>query len=206
MANLITLSRLLLLFVVLWIAHLPPSWWQLTAVALLIVVFVTDALDGYVARKRNEETVFGAMFDIAVDRIVELCLWIAVANLDLAPVWVALLFVVRGSLVDAIRARQVAESGAAPFDMLRHPLAQWLVAGRFIRGFYAAIKAITFCWLLLFMPFPHLLPDLLPGVWEQWGFLPTLVGQMLIGLSVILCLARGLPVILEFMHNFRDQR
>ncbi len=201
MANLITLSRLLLLFVVLWIAHLPPSWWQLTAVVLLIIVFVTDALDGYVARKYDEETVFGAMFDIAVDRIVELSLWIALANLDLAPVWVALLFVVRGSLVDAIRARQVAESGAAPFDMLQHPIAQWLVAGRFIRGFYAAIKAITFCFLLFFMPFPHLLPDLLPGIWEQWGFIPTYTGYGLIGLSVILCVARGLPVIIEFLQG-----
>jgi len=74
MANLITLSRLLLLFVVVAIAYQPSSWLKLIDVPLLIFVFVTDGLDGYVARKRRETSQFGAMFDIAVDRIVELTL------------------------------------------------------------------------------------------------------------------------------------
>ena len=72
MANLITLSRLLLLIVVVVIAYQPEHpWWQLANVPLLIFLFVTDGLDGYVARKRGEASVFGAMFDIAGDRIVE---------------------------------------------------------------------------------------------------------------------------------------
>ena len=54
MANLITLSRLLLLIAVVAIAYRQPlSLLHFINVPLLIVVFVTDGLDGYVARKRN---------------------------------------------------------------------------------------------------------------------------------------------------------
>lgn len=197
MANLITLSRLILLFVVIFFAYQPASWWQMANVALLIFVFVTDGLDGYVARKRDETSVFGAMFDIAVDRIVELSLWIALLPLGLVPLWAPLVFVVRGSIVDAIRARQTGETGKAPFEVIRNPLAKWLVAGRFMRGFYAVMKATTFCWLLLIHP----LPELVPEAWEQLGEPLVLIGQVLIWISVILCVARGLPVILEFMSE-----
>ena len=195
MANLITLSRLLLLFVVIYFAYQPASWWQMANVALLIFVFVSDGLDGYVARKRGETSVFGAMFDIAVDRIVELSLWVAYLPLGLVPLWAPLVFVVRGSIVDAIRAKQAGESGKAPFEMMQHPVAKWLVAGRFMRGFYAAMKGIAFCWLLLIYP----LSDLVPSFWAQWGAWLSLVGDVLIWIIVVLCIARGLPVILEFM-------
>ena len=104
MANLITLSRLLLLILVVIIAYRPPSLLQLLNVPLLILVFVTDGLDGYVARRRNETSQFGAMFDIAGDRIVELTMWIVLAHLQLVPIWVPIVFVVRGTIVDAIRA------------------------------------------------------------------------------------------------------
>src|SRR4029078_3138995 len=102
MANLITLSRLLLLFVVVAIAYAPSSWLKLIDIPLLIFVFVTDGLDGHVARKRGEASQFGAMFDISVDRIVELSLWVVFTHLDLVSVWVPLVFVVRGSIVDVI--------------------------------------------------------------------------------------------------------
>lgn len=194
MANLITTARLALLYVVIYFAYQDIGWWQLANVALLIFVFVSDAFDGWVARKRNETSVFGAMFDIAADRIVELSLWIAYLPLGLVPLWAPLIFILRGSLVDAIRARQAGATGGTPFDMLQNPIAQFLVAGRFMRGFYAAMKGILFCWLLLIHP----LPGLIPEIWSQWGFWLSLTGDVLIWIVVVLCLLRGLPVILEF--------
>ena len=194
MANLITLSRLILLVAVIYFAYQPASWWQMANVGLLVFVFVTDGLDGYVARKRNETSVFGAMFDIASDRIVELSLWLALLPLGLVPLWAPLVFVVRGSVVDAIRARQTGATGKAPFELMQHPLAKWLVAGRFMRGFYAVVKAVTFCWLLIINPLPELAPDF----WAQSGGALRLAGDILIWLSVSLCVVRGLPVILEF--------
>jgi len=188
-----------LLFVVVAIAYQPSSWLKLIDVPLLIFVFVTDGLDGYVARKRRETSQFGAMFDIAVDRSVELTLWIVFAHLALVPVWVPLLFVIRGSIVDAIRAQQSHSGHKSPFDVMRSPLARFLVAGRFMRAFYAVMKAVAFCWLLLMQP----LPELLPSIWTQWSWLLHGVTAALIWFVVGLCLARGIPVIIEFLAEQR---
>lgn len=199
MANLITLSRLLLLIVVVAIAYTPPGLLQLLNVPLLILVFVTDGLDGYVARKRNETSQFGAMFDIAGDRIVELTMWIVLAHLGLVAIWVPLVFVVRGTVVDAIRASQTTSRRESPFALMETRLGKWLVAGRFMRALYAVIKAATFCWLLLLRPLPMLAPQL----WDDLGAVATAIGQGLVLVAVGLCLLRGLPVIIEFAYSER---
>lgn len=199
MANLITLSRLLLLIVVVVIAYQPYSWWHVANIALLILVFVTDGLDGYVARKRNEESVFGAMFDIASDRITELTMWIVLLDLHIVPVWVPLIFIIRGTVVDTIRANQVTTEHDTPFSMLETPLGRWLVAGKFMRIFYAVLKATTFCWLLLMQPLPVLLP-----VFSDWMWLLDGIGVALVYLSVLICVIRGLPVIMEFAYKEKD--
>jgi CDP-diacylglycerol--glycerol-3-phosphate 3-phosphatidyltransferase len=199
MANLITLSRLLLLIVVVAIAYQPPSWWQLVNVPLLILVFATDGFDGYVARKRNEASLFGAMFDIAGDRIVELTMWIVLADLGLVGIWVPLVFVIRGTIVDTIRASQTTSRQQSPFAMMETPLGKWLVAGKFMRIFYAVLKATAFCWLLLVQP----LPGVAPAFWASWGGALKLVGDLLVYLSVAICILRGLPVVMEFIYSER---
>ncbi|MGH8497043.1 MAG: CDP-alcohol phosphatidyltransferase family protein [Gammaproteobacteria bacterium] len=200
MANLITLSRLILLLLVIWIAYLPLSWWHFLNVPLLILVFATDGFDGYVARKRNETSLFGAMFDITSDRIVELSMWVVLADLDLVPVWVPLLFVVRGTIVDTVRANAASSQGESPFAMIRSPIGRFLVAGKFMRIFYAVTKATTFCWLLFLQP----MPEVLPGIWAEWSWLLVAIGVVLVWLSVIQCVLRGLPVIVEFVSEQRE--
>lgn len=196
MANLITFSRFLLLLVLLGIVYWGSPWLQLVNAPLMVFIIVTDALDGYVARKFGEETLFGATFDIAVDRIVENVMWVVLAHLGFVGVWVPLLFIIRGSLVDAIRSKGAA-SGTAAFDLARSPLARFLVAGKFMRGTYAAIKAITFAWILLWQPFPELTPQL----WAAWSGVITSISFVLVVLSAAFCVVRGLPVIIEFIAN-----
>jgi CDP-diacylglycerol---glycerol-3-phosphate 3-phosphatidyltransferase len=199
MANLITLSRLLLLIVVVVIAYQAPGPVHFLNVLLLILVFVTDGLDGYVARRRNETSQFGAMFDIAGDRVVELTLWIVLADLDLVPVWVPIVFVFRGTIVDAIRASQLRSRRESPFALMATPLGRWLVAGRFMRGLYAVVKATAFAWLLLLQPFP----GAFPAVWAESGPWMTATGTGLVYLATALCILRGLPVIVEFAYAER---
>lgn len=196
MANLITLSRLLLLLAVIAIIYNVSPLWQLVNIVLLILVFVTDALDGYVARRRGESSRFGAIFDIASDRIVEWSLWIVFVDLDLVPLWVLLVFIVRGVLVDAIRSS--VEAGS-PFESLLTPVGRWLVAGRFMRAFYAVLKAVTFCLLLLSFS----LSELERMVWIPWTDSVATMADVLVLMSVVVCLARGLPVIIEFVYAER---
>lgn len=200
MANLVTLGRLLLLLVVAWLYYLPAGWWQFAGFFLTILVFVSDGLDGYVARKRNEASLFGALFDIAGDRITELTLWIVAADNDLVPIWVPLVFIMRGVIVDTIRSSQALSQGVAPFSLMSSRVGQFLVAGKFMRGLYAAVKGCAFAGLALERPFPVVLPSL----FAQIGWLTSALTYFFVYLAVLLCIIRGLPVIAEFVYAQRS--
>lgn len=201
MANLVTTSRLILLIVVVWLFYVPPEVWQFLIFFLLILLFATDGLDGYIARKRNEVTHFGALWDIASDRVVELSLWVVAADLDLVPVWVPLLFIARGVVVDTIRASDTATRREAPFALMRTRVGRFIVAGRFVRVLYAVTKAAAFCGLSVIRPFPEALPD----VWDRIGSFWTGLTYFFVYLAVALCLARGLPVVAEFVYARRGE-
>lgn len=200
MANWVTFGRFLLLFVLLAIVYSGLEWLQLVNAPLTLLIISLDGVDGWVARRFGEESLFGATFDIAIDRIVETVLWIVLAHLGFIGVWVPLLFVVRGNLVDAIRSKG-AQSGTAAFDMMQSPVGRFLVAGRFMRGFYAVVKAVTFAWILFWQPFDVLAP----GFWASWGAGMLCIGVLLAWLSAALCVVRGLPVIIEFCANNRPR-
>jgi CDP-diacylglycerol--glycerol-3-phosphate 3-phosphatidyltransferase len=200
MANLVTLSRLVLLLLVVWLFYLPPSPWAFANFFLIVFMFVSDGLDGYVARKRNETSLFGALFDIAGDRIVELTLWIVAADIDLVPIWVPLVFIIRGVIVDTIRSSDAVARGVAPFALMRSPFGKFIVAGKFVRTLYAVVKACAFAGLALQRPFPAVLPEL----WASVGGLLTGLTYFFVYASVVLCIARGLPVIAEFVYSQKD--
>ncbi len=200
MANLITLSRVVLLLIVARLFYLPPGPVHFVGFVLIALIFISDGLDGYIARKRNETSLFGALFDIAGDRIVELTLWIIAADIDLVPVWVPLVFIVRGVIVDTIRSSNAVARGMAPFALMRSPIGKFVVAGKFMRTLYAVVKAAAFAGLALLLA----LPTGLPAVWSAVGRPLTALVYFLVYLSVALCIARGLPVIAEFVYTQKD--
>ena len=194
MANLITLARFLLLFLLVSMVYRASPQWQLIDAPLLLLIIALDGLDGYVARRRGETSVFGSIFDIAVDRVVELILWVVLGHLGLIPMWVAVVFIVRGTIVDSIRYGAIT-GGETAFGMMRSPWGRFLVAGRFMRALYGAVKAATFGWVLLLQP----LPALVPPFWATWSDAFGLVTMVLVAASVTLCILRGLLVVIEFV-------
>lgn len=194
MANLITLARFCLLFLVVGLAYWAMPQWQLLNGPLVLFVIALDAVDGYVARRRGETSVFGSTFDIAVDRVVENVLWIVLGHLGLIPMWVAIVFVVRGAVVDTVR-YAVMSGDMTPFGIMRSPIGKAIVAGRAMRGAYGAIKATTFAWVLTLQP----VAILAPRWWQRWGEPCETMADGLIGASVVLCLLRGVPVVAEFL-------
>lgn len=198
MANLITLLRFLLLFLLVALAYWAPPPWQLINAPLLVLIIALDGVDGWVARRRGETSVFGSIFDIAVDRVVENVLWIVLSDLGLIPIWVAIVFIVRGAIVDAVRYAAISR-GETSFGGLQSPLSRVLVAGRWMRGTYGAVKALTFGWVLALQPLPALAPDF----WAAWSESLHAVTAVLVLLSVAFCLVRGVPVVAEFMIQQR---
>ena len=198
MANWVTFGRFVLLFGLLAVIYSNDPTWQLINAPLTVLIIALDGVDGWVARRFGEESLFGATFDIAIDRIVETVLWVVLAHLGFIGVWIPLLFIIRGNLVDAIRSKGAA-TGTAAFDMMQSPVGRFLVAGRFMRGFYAVLKAVTFAWILLWQPFDVVAPDF----WAANGVWLSAIGLGLAWASAAICVARGLPVIIEFCVNAR---
>jgi CDP-diacylglycerol--glycerol-3-phosphate 3-phosphatidyltransferase len=196
MANLITGGRFALLFVLVYSAYRAAPDWQLLDAPLLLLIIALDGVDGYVARRRGEASAFGAIFDIAVDRVVENVLWVVLAHLGLVPIWVAIVFITRGCIVDSIRYSAVAR-GETAFGMMRSKWGRILVAGRWMRGFYGTLKAATFGWILLMQPMPRLDPER----WAAWSKPVDAVTAVLVIASVIVCLVRGAPVVIEFVRR-----
>lgn len=201
MANLITLGRFLLLFLLVASAYEAPPMLQLANAPLLLLIIALDGVDGYVARKRNETSVFGSIFDIAIDRVVENVLWVVLADLGLVPIWVAIVFITRASIVDSIRYAAISR-GETPFGSVHSQLGRVLVSGRFMRGLYGAVKAAAFGWIFFLQPLPAILPE----AWRQHSSIAVGIADALVYASVILCLLRAVPVVLEFLAAARPFR
>ena len=118
-----------------------PAW-------CVIVLFLLDWFDGYVARLRHEVTELGAVLDIALDRSVENILWITFMYLGLVPLWVPIIFLIRSFVVDGIRGVALAR-GKSGFGMMYSPLGRFLVASRFMRNLYGLAKGMIFGLLYL---------------------------------------------------------
>jgi CDP-diacylglycerol---glycerol-3-phosphate 3-phosphatidyltransferase len=186
LANLITLARLPLLLLVVGFLFMPNFAVRLCGLALLIVLFLMDWFDGYVARLRQEVTELGAVLDIAIDRAVENILWITFMYLGLVPLWVPIIFLIRSFIVDSIRGVALTR-GKSGFGMMHSRLGRFLVASRFMRALYGLAKSVIFG--LLYLTWALALKD--PNI------LITLhpLNQGLIFFTTGLCLIRGLPVI-----------
>jgi CDP-diacylglycerol--glycerol-3-phosphate 3-phosphatidyltransferase len=149
MANLITIGRLILLFVVIAFIYYGNVQVITASAVAIAVVIALDGVDGWVARRRKSTSQFGAIFDIAGDRIVENALWVVFAHLQLIPVWVPLLVLTRGFIVDGLRSMSYAEGGTAfgEKNIMRSEFTRWLTAGRFMRSLFGYAKAFGFVFL-----------------------------------------------------------
>jgi CDP-diacylglycerol--glycerol-3-phosphate 3-phosphatidyltransferase len=197
LANLITLARLPLLLIIVGLLFVPYFWVRLAGLALLIVLFLMDWFDGYVARLRNEVTELGAVLDIALDRSVENILWITFMYLGLVPLWVPIVFLLRSFIVDGIRGVALVR-GKSGFGMMYSPLGRFLVASRFMRALYGLAKGVIFG--LLYLTWTLALKD--PNI------LITLhpLNQSLIFFTTGLCIIRGLPVLQDGRCLFRSDK
>ena len=201
LANWITLSRFPILMTTVLALYLGSPAARLGGAAFLFVGLMLDTVDGAVARRAGQTSLFGGVLDIAADRTYELVLWVCFADLRLIPTAIPLVVLVRTTLTDALRAIGIGR-GEAPFTQHRTRLGRFLVGSAWMRTAYAAAKVATFCGLALVQAcagFPlesaparvagPLLAALHPAAW----------------LTVVLCVARGLPVIVGSLRRYWRQ-
>lgn len=115
-ANAITLIRLILVAVIIILLY--PNLGQtmfltahnyhlnlryMIAGIIFVIASLSDALDGYVARHYNQETIFGKFFDAIADKILTNAVIIMFMAIKIVPIWIGLILILRDFYVDVIR-------------------------------------------------------------------------------------------------------
>lgn len=198
LANWITLSRFPLLLVIVLILYYGSPLARLAGVALLFFGLMLDTVDGMVARRTGQTSLFGSVLDIAADRTYELVLWVCFADLKMIPVVVPLIIIARTTLTDALRSIGVGQ-GTAPFAQHRTALGRFLVGSTVMRTGYAVTKVVTFCGLALAQALAGF-----PAQSAAARAVPAMmtVLQITAWLAVAFCVFRGLPVIISSLRRY----
>jgi len=188
MANAITLVRIPLLFVFIYLLNTGRPVIIFWCVPFIVVIMLLDMLDGMVARKLNQASLLGSALDIAVDRALEIILWVVFSCLGLIPLVIPLIVITRGTITDAVRCVGNCR-GEAAFSQMKHPLSYFLVSSRFMRDLYGVIKGGAFVALTLDLGYQAILHPWAPGI-----------HSLAVGISwltIFMTILRGIPVIAE---------
>jgi len=201
--NLITLVRVFLAFVSIALFR-AGSYASVAALILLVVTLALDAADGYVARRRKSASDVGAAFDIAADRIVESVFWIYFASAGLVSFWIPVIVIARGGFTDFLRAIAFTQGQTAFGEktMMQTWWGRLLVGSRASRAAYGIVKCAAFFALGLWLTLTNtpewqtLVAGLMSGV---------RIGAIALAVStVVFCVVRGVPVMIEGFRFFRE--
>jgi CDP-diacylglycerol--glycerol-3-phosphate 3-phosphatidyltransferase/cardiolipin synthase len=106
--NLLTWLRILMTPLVVGVFYFPDTWlapWQqnVTATALFAAAAVTDWLDGYLARRLNQTSAFGAFLDPVADKLMIAAALIVLAKLGRVDAIIAFIIIGREIAISALR-------------------------------------------------------------------------------------------------------
>jgi cardiolipin synthase len=94
--NLLTLTRILLL--PFFAATLIYKEYQY-ALMLFVVASITDILDGFIARIKNQITYFGTILDPVADKFFIITSFVLMSNFELIPKWLTIIVISKDVIV-----------------------------------------------------------------------------------------------------------
>lgn len=164
LANRITLLRIVFIpvFLVVLLGEFPawipaPTWWLVAqpwlAAAIFVALAASDAVDGYIARTRNQVTTFGTFIDPLADKLLVTAALVALVDLGRIPSWVALVIISRELVVSGLRMVAVAEGrviAASNFGKAKTVLQIVAIVAFLLRGSVWLEAALTDTWWVVF--------------------------------------------------------
>lgn len=118
LANKLTIFRIILVPIIVIIPmfnmqgeflNIPIEFWLMNIV--FIVASITDKLDGYIARSRNQITTFGKFLDPLADKILVLAAMVILVEKNLMPAWIPIIVIAREFIVSGYRLVAVQKGG-----------------------------------------------------------------------------------------------
>ena len=108
--NLVTLSRIILIPILIGVYYTPDGWLtretqNIIGTSVFIFAGITDWLDGYLARRLNQMSAFGAFLDPVADKLIVVAALVVLLHLEPPRVhaFVALIIIGREIAISALR-------------------------------------------------------------------------------------------------------
>ena len=118
LANKLTIFRIILVPIMVIFAYLPlggdvygVTTSMIIMEAIFIIASITDKLDGYIARSRNQVTTFGKFLDPLADKILVLAAMVILVEKGLLPAWIPIIVLAREFIVSGFRLIAVEKGG-----------------------------------------------------------------------------------------------
>lgn len=110
LANKLTLLRILLvpIFLIFITVEFIP-YGTIIATGIFIIAALTDKLDGYIARSRNQVTRFGKFMDPLADKLLVTAALVSLVEFHIISGWVAMIIIAREFAVTGLRAVAASE-------------------------------------------------------------------------------------------------
>ena len=141
---------------------IPAHWVNVTATMIFAVAAFTDWLDGYLARRLNQTSAFGAFLDPVADKLMVAAALIVLVEFERVGAMIALIIIGREIAISALREWMAGEGQSSS------------VGVAMIGKLKPAVQMIAILFLLY---------------WDKVGAFPTkTVGQVLIAIAAFLTL------------------
>jgi CDP-diacylglycerol--glycerol-3-phosphate 3-phosphatidyltransferase len=174
-----TWARIVAIPLIVGVFYLPiePDTRNLVATVMFVVFAATDWLDGYLARKLNQVSAFGAFLDPVADKFLVCACVLVLVHLGRADVFVALIIIGREIAISALR-EWMAQIGAAK-SVAVHMIGKLKTTAQMV-----AIPFLLFDGMLFGVVNTHLW-----GVWLIW------ISAVMTVWSMVYYLQKALPEI-----------
>ena len=179
----LTWLRIAMIPLLIGLYYLPDAWMSVpvrdtTASLAFIFAALTDWFDGWLARRWNQTSSFGAFLDPVADKLMVSAALLVLLNLDRVDVMIALVIIGREITISALR-EWMAQIGASA-SVAVHWLGKFKTAAQMI-----AIPCLLYYDTLFGIPF------------AQIGQVLIVIAAILTVWSMLYYLRRALPVIRE---------
>ena len=101
--NKLTISRIVLTFVFMAFLYTSGVTAKVLALVTFLLASLTDAADGYLAKKNNQVTDFGRLMDPIADKVLVLAALLAFVERGVVPAWMAVIIIFREVTVTGLR-------------------------------------------------------------------------------------------------------
>lgn len=107
--NQLTILRIILTAAFIIFVFLAGFTAKIAAFIVFLLASITDALDGYIAKRNNQITDFGKLMDPIADKILVLSAFLAFVELGIVQAWMVVIIIFREVAVTALRGMALAK-------------------------------------------------------------------------------------------------